>query len=86
MKKFFYCSLVMVVITIAAVNLNLNSVQNGLMLMDAMNIEALANDENECSDDEKAEKLCVDCENGTNCECYACIKGSTDCTPTCPCC
>lgn len=36
--------------------------------------------------DEKDVCLKQECTGGTTCECTGCEKGTTDCTPTCPCC
>lgn len=46
----------------------------------------VAQAEDPCVDNEKDITLCSDCENGSSCECTACMKGTTDCSPTCPCC
>lgn len=37
-------------------------------------------------DDEKDVCTTQSCSDGTTCECEICEKGTTDCSPTCPCC
>lgn len=38
-----------------------------------------------CEDDEMEICMKTTCEDGSECECAACIIGTTDCTPDCPC-
>jgi hypothetical protein len=40
----------------------------------------------DCEDDEAEVCLKQHCDDGQKCECSACIAGSTDCNPDCPCC
>ena len=53
------------------------------------NLIIVANALEENSDDEVNKTVTEKCYNGykwTYCECVWCYKGTTDCTPTCPCC
>jgi hypothetical protein len=45
------------------------------------------NEPDPSEDDDEANDDAINlCDDGTKCECVACIVGETDCKPTCPCC
>ena len=71
---------------ILAASLTFNASNLGLRGTNSLsNLIIIANAEEENPADEKDRAVaewCVD----KYCDCVACIKGTTDCTPTCPCC
>jgi hypothetical protein len=86
-KKVFAGIAVLTFAAVSMLNMNLESIENRYLSLAMINIEALADDESDCPDDEQNISATQDdCKNGKNCECTLCISGSTDCTPTCPCC
>ena len=85
-KLFIGIATAVALITTITVNINYNSMQNRFLPIYMMDIEALAEDENDCTDDEANALIGNDCGEGKTCECIFCFKGSIDCTPSCPCC
>jgi hypothetical protein len=77
---------ILAIVALSAMNVNLESIGKRYFSVAMINIEALADDENDCPDDEQSFCMKGECSDGKNCECEACMRGSTDCTPTCPCC
>lgn len=87
-KKKIFGSIVVLAITAAVTSWNvaLNAEGNNLVSLLSVSIEALANNESSSSDDEADVSATESCVDGTSCECTLCIKGFTDCSPSCPCC
>jgi len=76
--------LLLVVISIGCF-LTSNHVSQDLSMNELFSVN-IAQAEDPCVDDESEITMCADCEDGSSCECTACMKGTTDCSPTCPCC
>jgi len=63
-----------------------NQSNSNLCMNDLLSLN-IAQAEDPCVDDEKDSSATQDdCADGSSCECTLCISGSTDCSPTCPCC
>lgn len=84
-KKLFKYTVVLFAIVVAVININMAYKANEFASFAFLEIEALAKDEKNL-DDEQGFCMKGECSDGTSCECDACMKGSTDCTPSCPCC
>jgi len=83
-KKFIIAFFVVAILTVIGFGLN-NKMNQNLAALNLVDIEALAAYENS-KDDEQDITATSECANGTTCECTICMKGSTDCSPSCPCC
>lgn len=87
MKSKFLYGLVVLVASISIYNVYLSFTNGGASLLNLYEVEALASSgETSKDDDEKDQCFIQDCDNGKTCECVMCMKGSTDCSPSCPCC
>jgi hypothetical protein len=77
--------LILIVIGVGGV-LSINQSTRDLNMSKLFSLN-VAQAEDPCVDDEKDYSATQDdCADGSSCECKLCIKGNTDCNPTCPCC
>jgi hypothetical protein len=86
-KKIIYSvlSLLMIGITVSS-SLSLNK-SNNINLKQLINISMASSSEGGGNvKDEKDVCMKQECSGGKTCECTGCERGTTDCTPTCPCC
>lgn len=87
MKSKFLYGLVALIVSISIYNIHLSFTGSSLSLLNLYEVEALASSsETGDDDDEKDQCFIHDCGEGKNCECVMCMKGSVDCSPSCPCC
>lgn len=85
-SKFLY-GFVALVVSISIYNVYLSSTNGSHSLLNLYEVEALASSgEDGKDDDEKDQCFIHDCGEGKTCECVMCMRGSVDCSPSCPCC
>jgi hypothetical protein len=83
-KKIFKGIAILFLVSASGINVNFGIEKlNEFMPIMTASIEALADDESDCSDDEHEFTMCGTDEEGNSVECVACYRGSTDCSPTC---
>lgn len=87
MKSKFLYGLAVLVVSISIYNMYISFTDGGPSLLNLYGVEALASS-NETGDDKDEKDQCFvqDCDEGKSCECVMCMKGSVDCSPSCPCC
>lgn len=78
--------IVAVIAIVAILNVYIISDRN-IFMPNLQNIEAYAADESNKNDKDELD-VCFkqQCDEEKSCECVMCQRGSTDCSPTCPCC
>lgn len=84
MKRKFFVSLgAGALAAVVAFNVSINSRSEVLLDLALKNTEVLATPENDNKDDEMNAPSAVICLDGRRIECTMCMKGRTDCSPTC---
>jgi hypothetical protein len=85
-KKIISVVFALALLVTAGYGINNSITKASAFSLNLASLEALASLENGNTNDEKDVCMIQACENGKNCECTICEAGSTDCSPTCPCC